>query len=301
MNRKIAISGASGLIGSKLTTWFQEQGDTVYRLVRQRDPGSSSVYWNYETGEIDAGRLEGVDVFIHLAGKPLDEQRWTPAVKQAIYSSRINGTALISDTLAHLKMPPRLLISASATDYYAKSETPIGEEEGLPGKGFVAEMCRDWEAATGPAAQSGIRVVLIRIPSVLASSGHSILAAFLPLFRRGLGFVLGSGKQLMCFIARDDMVRAIEQIMTCDQIVGPVNVLTPEPVTNQEFAKVLGKVLGRPVLLRIPAFVLRFAMGEVAAAIVSGDSRLKPEKLNATAFHFEFPDIESAIRHELSA
>ena len=240
-----------------------------------------------------------MDIVVHLAGKPLDGQRWTPAVKRAVYASRIEGTTLIAETLSHLKTPPRLLISASATDYYAESETPIGEAQGQPGKGFVAEMCRDWEAATAPAAQSGIRVVLIRIPSVLASKGHSMLAAFLPLFKRGLGPVLGSGKQLMCFVALDDMIRAIEHIMTCDQIVGPVNVLTPEPVTNKEFARVLGRILHRPVLLRIPGFILRLAMGEIAEAIVAGDSPLKPEKLQATGFHFDFPDTESAIRHEL--
>ena len=299
MDRKIAISGASGLVGSKLTTWLQQQGDTVYRLARRRVPGSSTIYWNHETGEIEAGRLEGMDIVVHLAGKPLDGQRWTPAVKRAVYASRIEGTTLIAETLSHLKTPPRLLISASATDCYAESETPIGEAQGQPGKGFVAEMCRDWEAATAPAAQSGIRVVLIRIPSVLASKGHSMLAAFLPLFKRGLGPVLGSGKQLMCFVALDDMIRAIEHIMTCDQIVGPVNVLAPEPVTNKEFARVLGRILHRPVLLRIPGFILRLAMGEIAEAIVAGDSPLKPEKLQATGFHFDFPDIESAIRHEL--
>ena len=282
-------------------TWLQEKGDTVYPLVRQKVLDSSAIYWHPETGDIDAARLEGMDVVVHLAGKALDGQRWTSAVKQAIYSSRIKGTALISDTLAHLKAPPRLLISASATDYYAESEAPIAETEGQLGKGYMAEMCRDWEAATASAAQSGIRVVLIRIPSVLASSGHSILAAFLPLFKCGLGPVLGSGKQLMCFIALDDMIRAIEHIMNCDQIVGPVNVLAPEPVTNEEFARALGKILHRPVLLRIPAFILRLAMGEIAEAIVAGDSRLKPEKLQATGFHFNYPDIESAIRYELSA
>ena len=135
---------------------------------------------------------------------------------------------------------------------------------------------------------------------MLASSGHSLLAAFLPLFKRGLGPVLGNGKQLMCFIALDDMIRAIEHIMNCDQIAGPVNVLAPEPVANKEFAMVLGKMLHRPVFLRVPAFILRLAMGEIAEAIVAGDSPLKPEKLLATGFQFHFPDIESAIRHELS-
>ncbi len=301
MNRRIVISGASGLIGSRLTTSLQQQGDTVYRLVRQKSAQSPfDIYWNYETGEIDAARLEEMDVVIHLAGKPLDEERWTLQVKKAIYTSRIKGTALISDTLAHLRMLPGLLISASATDYYAESEAPIGEAEGQPGQGYVPEMCRDWEAATGSACQAGIRVVTIRIPSVLASEGHSILAAFLPLFKRGLGFVLGRGKQLMCFIARDDMVRAIEHIMMCKQIAGPVNVLAPEVVTNAEFARALGRILRRPVFLKIPAFILRLAMGEVAEAILAGDTRLKPEKLLDSGFSFNYPDIESALRHELS-
>jgi uncharacterized protein len=302
MDRRIAISGASGLIGSKLTASLRKQGDTVCRFVRQRPvEGSSDIYWNHETGEIDTARLEGLEVVIHLAGKPLDADRWTPAVKEAVYSSRIRGTALISEALARLKTPPRLLISASATDYYAESATPIGEAEGRPGRGFVPEMCRDWEAATEPARQAGIRVALIRIPSVLAANGHSVLAAMLPLFRLGLGFVLGSGEQLMCFVALDDMIRAIRHITVCEQLVGPVNVLAPEPVTNREFARTLGKILHRPVLVRVPAFLLRWAMGEVAEAILAGDSPLKPEKLLASGFRFDFPDIAGALRHELRA
>jgi uncharacterized protein (TIGR01777 family) len=300
MSEKVAISGASGLIGSKLVETFRERGLTVCRLVRaRRIDEPDSIYWNYDTGEIEEAGLEGVDVVIHLAGKPLDEQRWKPAVKEAVYASRIRGTALVSETLARLHRRPRLLISASATDYYADSDAPIGEEDGRPGAGFVSEMCRDWEEATGAAREAGIRVVCIRIPSVLAADGHSILAAFLPLFRRGLGPVLGSGKQLMCFIARDDLIRAIEHIMACEQIAGPVNVLAPEPVTNEEFARTLGRVLHRPVFMRVPAFVLRLAMGEVADAILAGDTHLRPEKLEATGFRFDYPDLESALRHEL--
>jgi uncharacterized protein len=298
--KRIAISGASGLIGSKLVDSLERQGYSVSRMVRRLPrEGSSDTYWNYETGEIDTARLEGIDAVIHLAGKPLDEQRWSPKVKDAIYSSRIKGTTFLSQTLAQLKTPPRLLISASATDYYAESDHPIGEAEGQPGDGFIAEMCRDWEAATDKAHRAGIRVVLIRIPSVLASEGHSILGAFLPLFRRGFGFVLGNGRQLMCFVTRDDMIRAIEHIMTCQQLNGPVNVLAPQVVTNREFAKTLGRILHRPVFLRIPAFMLRLAMGEVAEAIIEGDTHLRPDKLLTTGFQFECPDIESAIRHEL--
>ncbi len=301
MSRQIAISGASGLIGSKLATTLAQRGDSVRRLVRSRpSEGSSDVYWNHETGEIDAARLEGVDVVVHLAGKALDEQRWTPEVKQAVYASRIRGTALISTTLAGLKTPPRLLISASATDWYADSRTPLGEDDGRPGEGFVAEMCRDWEAATAPASRAGIRVVNIRIPSVLAADGHSVLAAFLPLFRLGIGPVLGSGEQLMCFISRDDLIRAIEHIIVSERLAGPVNVLAPEPVTNREFARTLGRVLHRPVFVRLPGFVLKLAMGGVAEAILAGDANLRPAKLLASGFRFDHPDLESALRHELA-
>jgi uncharacterized protein (TIGR01777 family) len=302
VTRTIAISGASGLIGSRLEQVLRQEGHTVRRMVRTRPaPGSGAIYWNHETGEIDSEGLEGLDVVVHLAGKPLDGERWTSAVKYAVYDSRVRGTLFLCETLARLRRPPRLLVSASATDYYAESDTPIAEEEGRAGSGFVAEMCRDWEAATEPARRAGIRVVTIRIPSVLAAEGHSILAAFLPLFRKGLGVVLGSGKQLMCFISRDDLIRAIEHIMTCEELEGPVNVLTAEPVTNREFARTLGRILHRPVFLRLPGFALRLAMGEVAEAILAGDTHLRPAKLLESGFRFEFPDVESALRHELAA
>jgi uncharacterized protein (TIGR01777 family) len=299
--KRIAVSGASGLIGSRLVPSLRERGDHVVRLVRSRSPErADGIFWDPRTGEIDASRLEGMDAVVHLAGKPLDEERWTPKVKEAIVASRVEGTAVISRTLARLGAPPRLLITASATDYYAPSSSPIGEEDGPPGTGFVAAMCQAWEAAASAACQAGIRVVHIRIPSVLAGHGHSVLAAFLPLFRLGLGPTLGNGKQRMCFIALDDMVRAIEHIIDHEDLEGPVNVLTPEPVTNAEFARVLAGVLGRPTFLRVPRWLLRLAMGEVAEAILEGDSDLRPVKLTASGFRFLWPDITSAVRHELS-
>ena len=299
--RRIAISGASGLIGSKLTLSLRERGDEVIALVRHRcKDHASEIFWDPQTGEIEAAKLKGLDAVIHLAGKPLDEQRWTPKVKAAIWASRVNGTALISRTLAGLETPPRLLITASATDFYAPSSLPTSEADGRPGTGFVSEMCQAWEAAAAPAAAAGIRIVHLRIPSVLAAEGHSVLAAFLPLFKRGLGPILGDGRQLMCFIARDDLVRAIEHIIEREDLVGPVNVLAPAPVTNAEFARTLAAVLGRRRFLRIPRGVLRVAMGEVANAIVEGDANLRPAKLSATGFRFLCPDITSALRHELA-
>jgi hypothetical protein len=299
--KRIVVSGASGLIGSRLLPSLRERGDQVIPLVRKRSPDHpEEILWDPQKGEIEASRLEGVDVVIHLAGKPLDEERWTPKVKDAIVASRVEGTALISRTLATLKTLPRLLITASATDYYAPSSSPTGETEGRPGTGFVAEMCQAWEAAASAAREAGIRVVHIRIPSVLAAHGHSVLAAFLPLFKVGLGPTLGTGRQLMCFIALDDMVRAIEHIINREELAGPVNVLAPKPVTNAEFAGALAKVLGRPTFLRVPGWLLRLAMGEVADAILEGDADLRPAKLTATGFQFLYPDLTSALRHELS-
>ena len=296
---RIAVSGATGLIGSRLLPSLRERGHEVLRLVRRTTELPDEVYWNPETGEIDAGKLEGLHAVVHLAGKPLDGERWTPKVKEAVYASRVAGTRLISETLARLEARPALLVAASATDYYAFSAAPTSEGHGQPGTGFVSEMCQAWEAATVATCRAGIRTVNIRIPSVLAASGHSLLAAFLPLFRLGLGPTLGSGSQLMCFIALDDMVRAIEHIIDCEELAGPVNVLAPEPVTNREFARALAGILRRPTFLRVPRWLLRLAMGEVADAILEGDANLRPAKLTATGFRFLYPDITSALRHEL--
>ena len=298
---RIVISGASGLIGSKLVESLNQEGDAVSRLVRDRTNDSPDrIFWNPLTKEIERQRLEGTDVFIHLAGKALDEQRWTPRVKKEIYASRIDGTKFISETIGQLESPPHLVISASATDYYAFSADPTGEEDGRPGHGFVSEMCQDWEHATDPAQKAGIRVVHIRIASVLAKDGHGILTGLLPLFRKGLGPVLGNGKQFMCFIARDDIVRAIQHIIDHNELCGPVNMLAPQPVTNKEFASILSRLVHRPQFLHIPGPILRLAMGEIADALLEGDANLRPKKLIASGFQFRWPDLESALRHELS-
>jgi hypothetical protein len=297
----VAVSGASGLIGSRLVGALRERGDEVFSLVRRRACGApDEVFWNPETGEIEAARLEGADVVVHLAGKPLDGERWTAAVKEAIRASRVRGTALLSETLAHLERPPGLLITASATDYYAPTSEPTGEAAGQPGHGFVSEMCQAWEAACAPARARGIRVVNLRISSVLAGDGHGMLTTFLPLFKLGLGPTFGSGKQLMCFIARDDLIRAIEHIIAHREVEGPVNILTPQPVTNRDFARALAHVLHRPTFMRVPGAVLRAAMGEVADAVLEGDANLRPEKLTSSGFQFLYPDITSALRHELA-
>jgi len=296
---RIAISGASGLIGSRLRGAFESEGDEVLRLVRHHSDDAGEVFWDPATGEIEGERLEGLDVVIHLAGKPLDEQRWNDEVKRAVWASRIDGTALLCTTLATLQRPPRVLISASATDYYAASAAPIGESDGRPGTGFVSEMCRAWEQATEPARAAGIRVVTIRIPSVLGGSGHSIDGALQPLCRRGLGPVFGSGRQLVCFISCDDLVRAVQHIIADDRLEGPVNVIAPAPVTFKTLVRTLSGILGRRTYVRVPGVVLRLIMGEVAGEFLEGDANLRPERLEASGFRHLYPDVEAALRHEL--
>ena len=212
----------------------------------------------------------------------------------------MNGTTLLATTLASLEKPPRLLISASATDYYGFAAATVGEADGRPGTGFVSEMCRAWEQATEPARVAGIRVVTIRIPSVLGGRGHALDAALLPLCRRGLGPVFGSGQQLVCYISCDDLVRAVEHIMADEDLSGPVNVVAPSPVTFKTLVRTLSAILGRRTYLRIPGIVLRLLMGEVAGELLEGDANLRPQRLEASGFRFLYPDVESALRHELA-
>ena len=296
---RIAVSGASGLIGSRLVGAFDAEGDEVLKLVRRAPAAGDEVFWDPRAGEIDGERLEGLDVVVHLAGKPLDGQRWNPEVKREIWASRVDGTRLLSTTLAALAEPPRLLVSASATDYYASVGTPIGETDGRPGTGFVSEMCQAWENATEPARSAGVRVVTIRIPSVLAGHGHAIDAALLPLCKRGLGPVFGSGRQLVCYISCDDLVRAVRHIIATEDMSGPVNVVAPAPVTFKTLVRTLSRLCGRRTYLRVPGFGLRLLMGEVAGEFLEGDADLRPERLEASGFRWLYADIEGALRHEL--
>jgi uncharacterized protein (TIGR01777 family) len=298
--KRIAVSGAAGLIGSRLVPALRQRGHRVVALVRRTSTDrGDEIYWNPQTAEIEAGKLEGVDVVIHLAGKPLDGERWTPKVKEAIYASRVHGTALICRTLGQFRRPPALLITASATDFYAPSASPVDEVTGHPGTGFVSEMCQAWEAAAAAARDAGIRVVHIRIPSVLGLGDHGMLATFLPLFKLGLGPTLGHGRQLMCFVALDDMVRAIEHIIDREDLSGPVNVLAPQPVTNAQFARSLATILHRPTFVKVPGWMLRLMIGEMADAVLEGDADLRPTRLFQSGFQFLYPDITTALRHEL--
>ncbi len=297
----VVIAGASGLIGSALTHALERQGHRLTRLVRREPrPNTDEVPWNPETGELNAEALEGADAAIHLGGVNIASGRWTAKLKAAIRDSRLESTRLLSETLARLKRPPRVFVCASATGYYGNRGDEILAEDSPPGEGLLATLCRDWEAATGPARQAGIRVVNLRTGVVLTPRGGA-LAKMLPAFKAGLGGVLGSGKQYVSWISLHDMVRIIEFALANESITGPINAVAPNPVTNRELTRTLGRVLRRPTWFRIPALVVRIAFGEMGRALLLEGHRLRPAQLERAGFEFDYPTLDGALRHELVA
>lgn len=294
--RTVVITGASGLVGQALTEAFTADGVRVLRLVRRPVAANSEneVYWKPSTGEIDAAKLEGVDLVFHLAGKGIADQRWTPAVKKLIIDSRVQGTQLIAKTLAGLDRKPRALISASAIGFYGdRGDTPV-DENAEAGEGFLAETCQQWEAANAPAWEAGLRVAQMRIGIVLSPKGGA-LAKLLPIFRMGGGGVVGSGKQVMSWIALPDLVAALRFVGDVESMHGAINATAPGAVTNREFTKALGEELNRPTLLPVPAFALRLAMGEMADGLLLEGARVVPKRLTEAGFEFEAPQLAGAF------
>jgi uncharacterized protein len=294
----ILVTGASGLIGSALVSFLTSTGYGVTRLVRsQAPPGERAARWDPQAGTIDTGAFEGVDAVVHLAGENI-AARWTAEKKAKIRDSRVNGTRVLSQALAGLAAPPKVLVSASALGYYGDRGDAMLTEDSPPGTGFLAEVCRAWEAATEPVRQKGIRVVPLRFGVVLSAAGGA-LAKMLAPFRLGLGGVLGSGRQYISWIALDDAVGAIHHAIVTDALHGPTNAVAPQPITNQEFTKTLGKVLGRPTVLPLPALAARLMFGEMADALLLASARIQPAKLLATGYSFRYPELEGALRHLL--
>ena len=295
----ILVTGASGLIGTSLVASLTSNGHEVTRLVRrQPKSGEKAARWDPMAGTIEASAIEGVDAVVHLAGENIAE-RWTAAKKARIRDSRVKGTQLLCETLARLSSLPKVLVSASAIGYYGDRGEAILTEESPPGRGFLAEVCRAWEAATEPARQHGMRVVQLRFGVVLSPAGGA-LAKILPPFRIGLGGVLGSGRQYMSWIALDDAVGAIQHAIVTDALQGPTNAVAPQAVTNQEFTKTLGKVLGRPTVFPLPAFAARLMFGEMADELLLASTRIQPAKLPASGYRFRYPELADALRHLLA-
>ena len=300
---KVAISGASGFLGSALVPFLTAGGHDVVRLVRRAPVSPDEARWDPETGEIDRAALEGVDAVVNLSGENLSGEniaagRWTGARKALLRSSRVRPTRLLAETLARLERKPRVLVSASAIGYYGNRGEARMSEKAPPADDFLGRLSVEWEGATSPATNAGIRVVHPRIGLVLSPAGGA-LGKMLPLFKAGLGGVVGPGTQYMSWIAIDDLLGAIHHLLDRPELEGPVNAVAPEPVPNAVFAKTLGRVLGRPTVAPAPAFALRLVLGEMADATLLASTRVEPERLLASGYRYRFPQLEGALRHVL--
>ena len=301
---RVAVTGATGLVGSALVPLLVARGHEVVRLVRTRAGASaagkiSDAEWHPDRGEIDAAALAGVDSAVHLAGENISEGRWTDEKKRRIIESRRQGTQLIAETLARLDPRPRALVSASATGFYGDRGDELLTEGSTSGKNFVAHVCREWEAATEPARAAGVRTVLLRFGIVLSREGGALPKMLTPI-KLGVGGRLGSGRQYYSWITIVDAVAAILHALENEGVSGPVNLVSPQPVTNGEFTKALGRALGRPTLFAVPAFAARLAFGEMADELLLASARVEPTRLKATGFEFKYPTLEAALHHIVS-
>jgi len=295
---RIAITGASGVVGTPLCAFLSTGGHEVLRLVR-RAAGPGEIAWDPARGKLDPSALEGVDAVIHLAGENVGV-RWTAERKRRIVESRVAGTELIAKTIARLANPPRVLISASAIGIYGIEDPDTADETSLLGDDFLADVCKRWEAAAEPASAAGIRTVNLRIGVVLTPTGGA-LAELLPVFRMGVGGPIGNGRQVMSWLSLDDAIASIHHAMFDAKMSGPVNAVGPNPITNAELAATLGRVLHRPAICRVPAFAIRAMFGEMAELVVLGGVRVAPRRLLAAGFRFDDPELEPTLRRILGS
>jgi hypothetical protein len=255
------------------------------------------VYWDPAAGDIDAPKLEGFAAVVHLAGEPI-AGRWNAAKKRAIRESRVKSTRFLCETVARLSSRPRVLVAASASGYYGDRGDEVLREESGAGSSFLSQVCQEWEAATKPAAEGGIRVVNLRFGLVLSPAGGG-LGKMLFAFKMGVGGKIGSGKQFLSWIAIDDLVHIILFATTAEALHGPVNAVAPNPVTNLVFTKTLGRVLRRPAIFPMPAFAVRLAFGEMGKELLLASARIEPARLLSAGYQFRFPELEGALRHLL--
>ncbi len=299
---KILISGSHGFLASELIPILQKRGHVIGRLVRgEADITQNEIFWNAEQGSIDKGALQAFapEAVINLAGENLAGGRWTKSKKKKIRDSRVNGTTILTKALASLQTPPQVLISASAIGFYGNQADKELDETSPLGEGFLADVVHDWELATKPAEEKGIRVVHIRTGLVLSAKGGALQKMLLP-FKLGLGGVIGNGKQYMSWISLEDEVRAIVFALENDKVSGAVNLTTSNPVTNKEFTKTLGKALWRPTLFPLPASVARMAFSaEMADETLLASMRVYPKKLQEFGFQFNHPNLKGALKAAL--
>jgi len=296
---KILITGSHGLVGSALADSLRREGQEVLTLVRATPKNVSEIEWHPNHGSVTPAALEGIDTVVHLAGESIAEGRWSDEKKRRIRDSRVKGTTLLSEALARLGRPPKTFICASAIGYYGNRGDELLTESSSAGNDFLADVCVEWERATQPAREKGIRVVNTRFGIILSKRGGA-LAKMLTPFRMGVGGRVGSGKQWMSWIALDDVIVGIRFALERDTLAGPINFVAPNPVRNAEFTKALGKALSRPTIFPIPEFGVRLAFGEMADALLLSSARVKPEKLEASGFQFRYNSLASALKDLLS-
>ena len=296
---RVLVSGSNGLIGTALCDALRARGDNVVRLVR-RLPADGELGWDPAAGTIDAAGLADVDAVVHLSGAGIGDRRWSAARRSEIVSSRVRSTKLLARTMAAMVKPPAVFVSASAVGIYGDRGDEQLTEQSATGTGFLADLCRRWEGATGPAADAGVRVVVIRSGVVLAGRGGA-LARQVPLFRRGVGGRLGSGMQWVSWITLSDETRVMLRALDDGRLAGAVNATAPTPVTNAVFTRALGRALHRPTVATVPALALKLALGSgVASEVVLASQRVIPARLESAGFVFDHPDIDGALAHALA-
>ncbi len=299
MSLRIAVTGASGMVGATLINFFQSEGHRVTRVVHE---GSSAnvkaadcVFWNIKKGTIDTNGLEGHEVVIHLAGANIAAKRWSSAYKKEIYDSRVAGTQLLCETLNRLKQSPMVLVCASAVGFYGNRPVDERLDEAKPaGEGFLAKVCRDWEGAAEPALRKGIRVIHMRMGMIISPRGGA-MAKMLPIFRLGLGGCLGSGQQMMSWVAIDEIPNVIVHCIKEESLRGPVNVVAPQPVSNKEFTAVLGRVLRRPTVFPVPAIGVKILFGEMGQKLLLDSAAVIPARLKQSDYRFVYPDLAKTL------
>ncbi len=295
----ILISGASGLVGSALIPFLTTGGHRVIRLVRRYPlTGKDDVFWDPAKGVLNVDDINHIDAVVHLSGENIGEGLWTQAKKKKIVDSRVNGTRLISETLSKLKTPPDVLVCASAIGYYGnRGEQHLTEADG-PGDDFISDVCSQWEKAAAPAIENGIRTVFMRIGVVLTPLGGALSKLLLP-FKSGLGGKFGPGNQYMSWVHMDDVIGAIYHAFYDNRMNGPVNLVSPEHVTNLDFTRTLGRVLRRPTMASIPSHVIKLAFGQMGREVLLSSTRVTPKKLMDAGYAFRHPGLEASLKQML--
>ena len=294
---KTLVTGSTGLVGRSLCAHLRQRGDEVLRLVRRAPAAEDEVQWDPTEGTCDAAAFD-VDAIVHLAGEGIASRRWSKGQMLKIRESRVAGTRLISEGAVRITRRPQVLVSASAVGFYGDRGDEVLNEDSERGAGFLADVCDDWELATDQAVRAGLRVVNPRIGMVLAEGGGALTKMLLP-FKLGLGGRIGSGRQWMSWIQLEDLVRVLCAAIDDESLSGPVNAVTPHPVTNSEFTRALGRALRRPTLFPLPAFAARLVMGKMADELLLASAPVTPAKFTQAGFEFHSPEIKAGLAASL--